>query len=336
LHVESGSATFKAALQARFTLGINIDTALVDAQGEVGAYINLPEIVYDVHGTETCGLEVTSFADIGFGLWANGDVSVGWEDNEAVQEGNGKTLAVTPFTIGGTATDCLVDQPTSFLVGGAPPHTSEPLVTPTATRVGGAPPITLSATTTTTKPSNTISGTFETGHPEVSASASVHDSVTSSGSLVVTARAGQYTTSTIYTTMVHTVVSCAASVTNCPAKSAHTVVVTDTVELYTTVCPVVDTEAVPTAIASASFGADVPDKIEPLVTSASQPPVLGEAGPSYDGNGKSNATGTTLTHGSYQTTHTPSVVPVTAGALGFKDISGFGAIIAIAACLMTL
>jgi hypothetical protein len=49
------------------------------------------------------------------------------------------------------------------------------------------------------------------------------------------------TTSTVYTTKVHTVTSCAASVTDCPGGSHVT---TETSILYTTVCPVSETEAV--------------------------------------------------------------------------------------------
>ncbi|RGP69267.1 extracellular serine-threonine rich [Fusarium longipes] len=311
LHVESGSATFKAALQARVAFGLDLDTPLIDANGEVGAYINLPELVYDVYGTDTCGLEVTSFADIGFGIWAKGDVSVGWDDDEVADEGDGITLPFTPFIIGETATDCLVGQPTSFLVGGAEPITVEPSVTPTTFKVSGAPPPTLSATPTTVKPSNEVPGTVEAGHPEMTVSASV-----------------PYTTSTVYTTMVHTVVSCAVSVTNCPAKSVQTLVVTDTVKLYTTVCPVSDAEDVSTVTISAP--ADTPGKIESSSTTVSQLPVLGEAG------GKSNATETVSTHGSYQTPNSPTVVPVTAAALGYKDMYGFGGFMAIVWCVLAL
>ncbi|OAQ99703.1 hypothetical protein LLEC1_05405 [Akanthomyces lecanii] len=45
-----------------------------------------------------------------------------------------------------------------------------------------------------------------------------------------------YTTSTVYSTKVHTVTSCAPTVTDCPAHS--TVVSTETVSVSTTVCPV--------------------------------------------------------------------------------------------------
>jgi hypothetical protein len=47
----------------------------------------------------------------------------------------------------------------------------------------------------------------------------------------------EYTTSTIYTTKLVTITSCHTTVTNCPAHS--TVVVTSTIALSTTVCPVV-------------------------------------------------------------------------------------------------
>ncbi|RGP59505.1 extracellular serine-threonine rich protein [Fusarium sporotrichioides] len=343
LHVESGSATFKAALQARVYLGVDIDTPIADASAQIGAYLNLPEIVYNVHSAGTCGLEVTTSANIGFGIWAQGDVSLGWEDDDDddVQEDDAKTLAVS-FAIEGTATDCLVDQPTSFMVGGAPPPTAESPQSPTSFKVGGAPPITLSATTTTTKPMTTVPGTFVTGYPEVTASASSsnHDPLISPGTRVVTAPASRYTTSTVYTTMVHTVISCAASVTNCPANSGQSVLVTDVVELYTTVCPVTEPEAVPTHIASAPVNVDVPDKDEPLVSPASQPHVLGGASPTYVENGNSNVTfhskEATLTQGSYQNTNAPSAVPVTAGVHGHKEASRLCSILAILGFLIAL
>jgi len=57
---------------------------------------------------------------------------------------------------------------------------------------------------------------------------------------------GKSTTSTVYTTSVYTVTSCAPEVTNCPAKMGS--VTTDIISLYTTVCPVTETESsVPTS-----------------------------------------------------------------------------------------
>lgn len=50
---------------------------------------------------------------------------------------------------------------------------------------------------------------------------------------------GPSTTSTVYTTTVYTITSCAASVTDCPERGSVT---TDYISLYTTVCPVTATE----------------------------------------------------------------------------------------------
>lgn len=48
----------------------------------------------------------------------------------------------------------------------------------------------------------------------------------------------ELTTSTVYTTQLRTLTSCAASVTDCPGAGGVTLVVTDTISLWTTVCPV--------------------------------------------------------------------------------------------------
>ncbi|KAG5786376.1 hypothetical protein H9Q74_014567, partial [Fusarium xylarioides] len=50
------------------------------------------------------------------------------------------------------------------------------------------------------------------------------------------------TTSTVYTTKVHTVTKCPPEVTNCP-KKPH--VTTETIPVSTTVCPVTETHVVP-------------------------------------------------------------------------------------------
>ncbi|KAE8443588.1 hypothetical protein EG329_001750 [Mollisiaceae sp. DMI_Dod_QoI] len=61
------------------------------------------------------------------------------------------------------------------------------------------------------------------------------------------------TTSTVYTTSVYTVTSCAPEVTDCPAKMGS--VTTDIISLYTTICPVTETE---TATSSAPITTETP------------------------------------------------------------------------------
>ncbi|KAJ5933675.1 hypothetical protein N7454_006004 [Penicillium verhagenii] len=57
-----------------------------------------------------------------------------------------------------------------------------------------------------------------------------------------TTASGQFTTSTIVTTQVRTITSCAASVTDCPARDRSTFLTTETVVVGTTICPVTATE----------------------------------------------------------------------------------------------
>ncbi|RDW64038.1 hypothetical protein BP5796_10540 [Coleophoma crateriformis] len=82
--------------------------------------------------------------------------------------------------------------------------------------------------------------------------------VTETGvSPTMTSAPSAYTTSTVYATSVYTITSCAATVTNCPAKIGQ--VTTETYIDYTTVCPVTATEtggAVATPSASSASGAE--------------------------------------------------------------------------------
>ncbi|CAN8104425.1 unnamed protein product [Discula destructiva] len=73
------------------------------------------------------------------------------------------------------------------------------------------------------------------------------------------------TTLTVLTTQLHTVLSCAASITNCPVDAAgisslaavtpgavETVQITDVIQLYTTICPVTAAESVTSSVYSAA------------------------------------------------------------------------------------
>ncbi|KAI1106933.1 hypothetical protein F4804DRAFT_272531 [Jackrogersella minutella] len=73
-------------------------------------------------------------------------------------------------------------------------------------------------------------------------------STDSASSGPISSSATSLTTSTVYSTNIYTITSCAPDVTNCPAKLGQ--VTTDLVSLYTTICPVAESEA--TAHASSS------------------------------------------------------------------------------------
>jgi hypothetical protein len=63
------------------------------------------------------------------------------------------------------------------------------------------------------------------------------------------------TTSTVYTTSVYTITSCAPEVTDCPGKIGS--VTTDVISLYTTICPVTETESSSTWIRTSTPSAPI-------------------------------------------------------------------------------
>ena len=71
-----------------------------------------------------------------------------------------------------------------------------------------------------------------------------------SSSTAPSSNATAMTTSTVYATSVYTVTSCAATVTNCPAKMGQ--VTTEVVVLYTTVCPVSQVTSAPTTMTTSA------------------------------------------------------------------------------------
>jgi len=91
-------------------------------------------------------------------------------------------------------------------------------VTTTTTGVTVTPPVTTSTTPVTSIASSTSKWSNST----------------------ITSHSVSMTTSTVYTTTVHTVTKCPPYVTNCPEGGYVT---TETIPIYTTVCPVTETEA---------------------------------------------------------------------------------------------
>jgi chitinase len=156
------------------------------------------------------------------------------------------------------------------------------------------------------------------------------------------------TTSTVYATSVYTVTSCAATVTDCPARLGH--VTTETIALYTTVCPVSGSAAKPTTTA-APYGSYTSTIVKTLVytvtscapTVTNCPAKVGKVttelvtstvvvpytstwlsvGASGTGAVKSTAAGTA----------SPSITPVTGAASGLKAgsvlVLAFGAVVAM-------
>ncbi|RFU30873.1 hypothetical protein B7463_g5437, partial [Scytalidium lignicola] len=88
----------------------------------------------------------------------------------------------------------------------------------------------------------------------------------------------EYTTSTIYTTSVSTIISCAPTVTNCPARS--TVLTTVTIPVSTTVCPVASATTSPAAsIQTTPASPSVPVISTPKSTKVPETPTITETAP---------------------------------------------------------
>lgn len=64
----------------------------------------------------------------------------------------------------------------------------------------------------------------------------------------------EFTTSTVYTTSVHTVTACPSSIKNCPASKQTTYLTTETIVDYTTICPVTATQTGVATAATAPAG----------------------------------------------------------------------------------
>ncbi|KAJ5988074.1 hypothetical protein N7481_003284 [Penicillium waksmanii] len=83
-----------------------------------------------------------------------------------------------------------------------------------------------------------------TGSPGNSASSgltmdtSVFGTATQTTGQTTTTAPAQFTTSTVFTTEVHTVTACPSSVLDCPAREKTTYITTETIAAYTTICPI--------------------------------------------------------------------------------------------------
>lgn len=124
------------------------------------------------------------------------------------------------------------------------------------TTSASVPASTLSASTTsapaTSKPTASVTSAVPVTYP-----ASQPESSSATGPATT-----QYSTSTIYTTKVHTVTACPPEVTNCPLGEKTT----EVIPVYTTVCPVTSEKAVPTYPAGGNGDHGSPSAPAPVPT----------------------------------------------------------------------
>lgn len=105
--------------------------------------------------------------------------------------------------------------------------------------------------------------------------APIYETSSTEGSPVTTSPV-EMTTSTVYTTAVSTITSCAVDVADCPAASQTTAVVTETVAVSTTVCPVTEAEtpASSTEGSPVTESSSTPAESTPATTAPAEPSTL--------------------------------------------------------------
>lgn len=254
--VKAGRATFKADLRLRVQCGAEAEILGIGAGAELGIYANIIEFVAILDSTPDCALRSTEWWDLNVGAFAHFDVVVDYTTIGAIPTVSTTLLEAAKYTqcwleIGGSP-------------GGSPAETGGHL-TKTATTINfpGSTPALSDTVTATSPPAGDYTETLTTiTVPTITSGPSVSDSESSSSSFKfplanssTPAGGDDLVTSTLYTTTVFTITSCAASVVNCPASYQQEILVTQTIDIYTTVCPATAVVTPPSSVASASAAA---------------------------------------------------------------------------------
>ncbi|KAB5570850.1 hypothetical protein GE09DRAFT_1104993 [Coniochaeta sp. 2T2.1] len=273
--VKAGRATFKADLRLRVQCGAEAEILSIGlgAGAELGIYANIIEFIAVLDSTPTCALQSTEWWDLNVGAFAHFDVVIDYTTLGAIP-----TISTTLLTAP-TLTQCWLE------IRGSPAETGGHL-TQTATTIavsvsGGSSALSATVTspaetdytetlttiivpTITTGPSLSETGylpssLLESGLPSSSSSTFrfplKNSSISAGGNNTGTstsAGADELVTSTLFTTTVYTITSCAASVVNCPASYQKEILVTQTIDVYTTVCPATAVVTPPSSIAAAA------------------------------------------------------------------------------------
>ncbi|EOO02257.1 hypothetical protein UCRPA7_2274 [Phaeoacremonium minimum UCRPA7] len=262
--VFTGKATFKADLRVRVQCGAEaeLDIFGIGAGAEVGIYANLIEFVAVLDSTPDCALQSREWWDLNVGAYAHLDVVIDYKTIGPVP-----TVSTTLLTAP-TLTQCWIQGPSPSETGAitattlttiAPPAYSAtvsllPSLSDSSAQetISSLTTIVFSGTGVTTPPPSTATGSAEQSSlPSSSFKYPISNSSTPAG----TSTGDELITSTVYSTTTYTITSCAASVVNCPASYQKEIVVTQTIDLFTTVCPATASITAPANSTSASAAA---------------------------------------------------------------------------------
>ncbi|KAH8879867.1 hypothetical protein GQ53DRAFT_849339 [Thozetella sp. PMI_491] len=288
--VISGKATFKADLRVRVQCGAEGMILGLGAGAELGIYANLIEFVAILESTPTCALQTREWWDLNVGAYAHLDVVIDYTTIGPVPTVS-TTLLSAP-----TATQCWIDGPESATVSTATAAATNPTgssgslagagtsvasmtanrTVSAATSTGSQGVITTglsSAASAAASASRSASDLFSNAASSSTSYAFLNSTVTSVGPSASgdsSGNGGDLVTSTVYTTSVYTITSCAANVVHCPASYQSEIVVTQTIDLFTTVCPLSATiTALPAGASTAAAAATTtPEVIHKLVVTS--------------------------------------------------------------------
>ncbi|KAJ9154994.1 hypothetical protein NKR23_g2213 [Pleurostoma richardsiae] len=271
--VTTGRATFKADLRLRVDCGAEAEIAGIGigAGAELSVYLNILEFVAILETTSTCELQTREYFDINAGAIAELDVVIDYTTIGAVPTVSTTLYAAPTLT---QCWDSLLEGSSATLT------TTATMITPAAYSEAASVPLvsgddsvsiattlsfggasykeTTSTLTTAYIPAITTAPSVSAGIFAPSSSFKYplsNSSIPTAGSGTAAASGSgedELVTSTVYATTVYTVTSCAATVVNCPASLQQEVVVTKTVEAFTTVCPATATISAPTSSSSAA------------------------------------------------------------------------------------
>lgn len=240
--VLADEAKLQAAIRCRVEAGTSISLLGIGYDFELGVHADLLQCVTEIGRTDECPLSITGSCDINIGSYATSVSKINFGSF-----GIAPTAAVT-LNFASLAPICTT-RPTSATTmgdrGGFMPTGSAPLP---GTSDGASSGIDNGSDhgsghgsgsdgnqgPMSSNPPGT--GRFANG---TIPTASLSSGASATGSLIGTITNGaSLSASTVYGTQATTITSCAASVIHCRASLASTVVVTQTVIDYTTICPV--------------------------------------------------------------------------------------------------
>ena len=227
----SGEATFKAALRVRVQAGTTVEVFGTGFDFELGVFADLIEYEATLNTTSSCELFLTESLDVNIGAFAH-----------AVVELDYKTFGVSPAVV-----TTILDVPLPSLCLTRPVSTSLTAL-PTETDIFTS---TLGSDTWSSYPytassmSTSTGGIFLQNPSSITATGPMASPTgisvpTSNGTITAPA---SLTTSTVYSTDIKTITSCSSTVLHCPASLATEILITSTTIVYTTVCPVGQTQS---------------------------------------------------------------------------------------------